>query len=70
VMGTHRGGVASSRDGNRAGRRRIYVPHIHTREVKPNPYPYPFTLVGTDLYSYPYPLGIHDPMDIRYPHTH
>jgi hypothetical protein len=54
------------RDGNRAGRTRIYVSRIHTREVKPNPYPYPFTLVGTDLYPYPYPPSIRYPTDIRY----
>jgi hypothetical protein len=55
------------RDGNRAGRTRIYGSRIHTHEIKPNPYPYPFTLVGTDLYPYPYPPGIRYPTDIRYP---
>jgi hypothetical protein len=52
------------RDGNRAGRTRIYGSRIHTHEIKPNPYPYPFTLVGTDLYPYPYPPGIRYPTEI------
>jgi hypothetical protein len=64
------GGKDESRDGNRAGRTRIYGSRIHTHEIKPNPYPYPFTLVGTDLYPYPYPPGIRYPTDIRYPLAH
>jgi hypothetical protein len=60
--------IPKDRDGNRAGRTKIYVSRIHTREVKPNPYP--FTLVGTDLYPYPYPPGMRYPTDIRYPPTH
>jgi hypothetical protein len=56
------------RDGNRAGRTRIYGSRIHTHEIKPNPYP--FTLVGMDLYPYPYPLGIRYPMDIHYLPAH
>jgi hypothetical protein len=55
------------RDDNQAGRTRIYVSRIHTREIKLNPYPYLFTLVCTYLYPYLYPPGIRYPTDIRYP---
>jgi hypothetical protein len=55
---------AARRDGNRVGRTRIYDSRIHTHEIKLNSYLYPFTLVGTDLYLYPYPT------DIRYPPAH
>jgi hypothetical protein len=54
----------ASRDGNRAGRTRIYGSRIYTHEIKPNPYPYSFTLVGTDL-SVPVPVGY--PLSNGYP---
>jgi hypothetical protein len=31
--------IAGHRDGNRAGRTRIYGSRIHTHEIKSNPYP-------------------------------
>jgi hypothetical protein len=57
--------TVAARDGNRADSTRIYSSWIHTCETKLNPYPK--TFVGMDLYPYSYPLGIHYPVDTRYP---